>query len=135
LAKQQPKADASSRRDDANSALDALFWRDEVLQVLFWMRGEGLGDAPSTDQLATFLSADASKLHLHLERMVNEGFLTRSEGNGYALTERGRAEGGKLFMDEFTGLTNQAHGECNDPNCACKTQGPQACESREQVHV
>ncbi len=111
------------------SALDALFWRDEILQVMFWMRGEGLGDAPATEQLASFLNADAAMLQAHLSRMVKEGFLSR-RGNGFELTERGRAEGGKLFMDEFTGLTNQGHGECNNPDCACKTKGPEYCESR-----
>ncbi len=121
---------ASSDGQDLNKALDALFWRDEILQVLFWMRGEGLGDAPSADQLATFLNADAAMLHAHLERMVEEGYLTRAAGNCYSLTERGRAEGGKIFMDEFAGLTNQGHGECNNPDCACKTRGPEYCESR-----
>ncbi len=26
-------------------ALDALYWRAEILQALYWMRGEGLADA------------------------------------------------------------------------------------------
>ncbi len=111
------------------SALDALFWRDEILQVMFWMRGEGLGDAPAIEQLASLLNADAAMLQAHVSRMVKEGFLSR-RGNGFELTERGRAEGGKLFMDEFAGLTNQGHGECNNPDCACKTKGPEYCESR-----
>ncbi len=102
--------------------------------MLFWMRGEGLSDAPSAEQLATFLNTDASALRAHLDRMVKEDYLTRS-ANGYALTEHGRAEGAHLFMDEFNGLTNQGHGECNNPNCACKTLGPQACESRQKEHV
>ncbi len=129
MAKQQRNRDASDDGDLSN-ALDALFWRDEILQVLFWMRGEGLGDAPSVDQLATFLNADAAMLRTHLERMVGEEYLTRAPGNCYCLTERGRAEGGKVFMDEFAGLTNQGHGECNNPDCACKTKGPAYCESR-----
>jgi hypothetical protein len=116
-----------------NSAVNALFWRDEILQVMFWMRGEGLGDAPRAEELATFLNTDAETLRVHLERMVKEKYLVRA-GGGYTLTERGRSEGGKLFLDEFAGLTNQGHGECNNPNCACKTLGPQACEAR-QPHV
>jgi hypothetical protein len=120
--------------EDRSSALDALFWRDEILQVMFWMRGEGLSDAPTAEELATFLNTDVIKLRVHLERMTSEEYLAHAPDKGYSLTERGRAEGGKLFAEEFAGLTNQAHGECNDPNCACKTLGPQACVSR-QAHA
>jgi hypothetical protein len=37
--------------DLSNSALDALFWRDEILQVMFWMRGEGLAEVVSAQEL------------------------------------------------------------------------------------
>ena len=117
--------------DDQSSALDALFWRDEILQVMFWLRGEGLNKSPSAEELATFLNADAAKLHVHLEHLTHEEYLEHAPDKGYALTEHGRIEGGKLFAEEFAGLTNQAHGECNDPQCACKTLGPQACVSRQ----
>jgi hypothetical protein len=120
-----------AKRQPMSDALEALFWRDEILQVLFWMRGEGLGDAPSADQLAIFLNTEVVRLRQHLDRMEHEAYLTRAPGGGYALTELGRSQGAHLFMDEFAGLTNQGHGECNNPDCACKTQGPQACESRQ----
>ncbi|MBI4672597.1 MAG: hypothetical protein HY741_13140 [Chloroflexi bacterium] len=112
------------------SALDALFWRDEILQVMFWMRGESLGDSPTASELAAFLNTDADLLRHHLEQMVRDDFAARARDNRYALTERGRKEGGRLFVQEFSGLTGQAHGECNNPNCSCKTHGPAACESR-----
>ncbi|MBI5033729.1 MAG: hypothetical protein HZB51_24695 [Chloroflexi bacterium] len=126
MAKQRPKT--------RSSAVDAIFWRDEILQVMFWMRGEELGDAPKPEELATLLNTDADTLRQHLERMTKEKYLTRAKNGGYSLTERGRSEGGKLFIEEFAELTNQGHGECNNPNCACKTLGPQACESR-QAHA
>ena len=28
-----------------NNAVDILFWREEILQVLYWMEGEGLAEA------------------------------------------------------------------------------------------
>jgi hypothetical protein len=114
---------------NGNSALDAVFWRDEVLQVMFWMRGEGIGDTSTPEQLASFLNADSDLLRSHLNRMVKEKYLT-CKASQYALTEFGRQEGARLFVQEFAGLTYQAHGECNNPNCACQTQGPAACESR-----
>jgi hypothetical protein len=120
-----------------SGALNHIFWRDEILQVMFWMRGEGLSDAPSAEELAPFLTTDAESLRPHLEHMVADGLVTRVERAGairYALSERGRKDGGRLFQEEFEGLTNQAHGECNNPNCACKALGPEACESRQHAH-
>jgi hypothetical protein len=119
----------SNHPANGGSALDAVFWRDEVLQVMFWMRGEGLGAMATAESLATFLNTDAATLRGHLDLMVKEKYLSR-KASQYALTEFGRQQGARLFVQEFAGLTNQAHGECNNPNCACQTQGPAACESR-----
>jgi hypothetical protein len=58
-----------AQRQPATSALDALFWRDEILQVLFWMRGEGLGDTPTASQLAAFLRIRAAERSEHLAQM------------------------------------------------------------------
>ncbi len=119
------------------SALSALYWRDEILQVMYWLRGEGISDSVSAEELAPFLTAEADMLRAHLERMADEGFVTPSHNGNvirYSLTERGRKDGSKLFQEEFAGLTNQAHGECNNPNCACHTLGPEACESRQHTH-
>src|SRR5262245_50783933 len=87
--------------NDHESALDALFWRDEILQVMFWMRGESLGDTPTAAELATFLNAEEGLLRKHLEQMVQDEFVMRQRGNRYSLTERGRNEGGRLFVQEF----------------------------------
>ncbi len=121
--------DHQSPGKNGYSALDALFWRDEVLQVMFWMRGEGLGDSCTPEALASFLATDAGSLAETLDRMVVEEYL-RIDDRAYSLTDRGRQEGARLFAEEFGGLTQQAHGECNNPSCACQTQGPEACESR-----
>ncbi|HWQ12205.1 MAG TPA: hypothetical protein VNL77_05360 [Roseiflexaceae bacterium] len=112
--------------------LEALSWRDELLQILYWFRGEGLGDAVAPADLLPFLNAEESLVARHLERLVDDGYATRTAGAPprYQLTELGVKEGGRRFADEFAGLTGQAHGECNDPSCACRTLGPAACESR-----
>jgi hypothetical protein len=31
--------------------LNALYWRDELLQLLYWFRGEGLGDTVTAGDL------------------------------------------------------------------------------------
>lgn len=115
-----------------DNPLDAIYWRDEILQILFWFRGEGLGEAVQPRDLASFLGAEEEILQHHLERLVVEGYVARQAGGPprYQLTELGVQEGGRRFADEFAGLTGKAHGECSDPNCECQTLGPEACAAR-----
>ncbi len=112
--------------------LDALRRRDELLQMLYWFRGEGLGESVAPGDLTTFLGADAEVVRRQLESLVDEGYVVAEVGapGRYRLTEWGAKEGGRRFADEFAGLTGQAHGECSNPNCSCQTLGPEACESR-----
>lgn len=113
--------------------LDDLFWRDELLQILFWYEGEGFGTDAAASDLRPFLGVEVAVVEHHLERLVAAGFASRGGETPlrYRLSEAGRAEGARRFADEFAGLTGQAHMECNDPNCACKTLGPQACANRQ----
>ena len=112
--------------------LDDLRWRDELLQILYWFRGEGFGDVVAAEDLVTLLGADAHQVQMHLDRLAGEGYASPVAGPAirYRLTERGIMEGGRRFADEFAGLTGQAHGECNNPDCSCHTLGPEACEAR-----
>ncbi len=117
--------------------LDDIRWRDELLQVLYWFRGEGLGDAVTPQQLLAFLPASVESIREHLDRLAADGYVTTVAGQPerYRLTDWGVKEGGRRFADEFAGLTGQAHGECNNPNCSCQTLGPAACESRTAAHA
>ena len=112
--------------------LDDIRWRDELLQILYWFRGEGLGEVVTPPDLVTFLSTDADTIARRLDHLVDEGYVEASDSapRRYRLTEWGAKEGGRRFADEFVGLTGQAHGECSNPNCSCQTLGPEACESR-----
>ncbi len=116
-----------------NNALDAIYWRDEILQIMYWFRGEELGEVVSPRDLVPFLGSEETFVQQQLERLVEEGYVARqapSTPDGtmrYQLTEWGVAEAGRRFADEFEGLTGQAHGECNNPNCSCQTLGPEAC--------
>ncbi len=117
--------------------LDDIRWRDELLQVLYWFRGEGLGDAVTPRELVAFLAAEAELIQGHLDRLAADGYVTTMVGEPghYRLTDWGVKEGGRRFADEFAGLTGQAHGECNNPNCSCQTLGAAACESRTAAHA
>ena len=106
------------------SALDELRWRDEILQALFWMRGEGLSEQVTAPELARFLAADESIIAGVLRALAEDGYLEKLEkadltASAYRLTSLGVQEGGRRFQDEFGGLTHQAHGECG-PGCWCQ---------------
>lgn len=102
-------------------ALDALFWRAEILQALFWMRGEGLASAVAPAALAQFLAGPPESVASQVRRLAREGYLERAgpDGDGYRLTALGVAEGGRSFHDEFADLTRPAHGDCG-PSCWCR---------------
>src|SRR5215210_3067378 len=110
--------------------LDALRVRDEVLQAMYWMQGEGLAEAPLAAELARFLAVPADVLTPYLERFADDGYLERARG-GYRLTETGAELGKRAFADEFAGLTGQAHGECDD-DCWCHESPEEAARCLEE---
>jgi hypothetical protein len=112
------------------SELDALRIRDEVLQAMYWMAGEGLGDAPTATELARFLAVPAATLEPYLARFAADGWIARA-GAGYTMTEAGRELGKRSFADEFAGLTGQAHGECDD-DCWCHESPEEAARCLEE---
>lgn len=108
---------------------DAIRRRDEILQVMFWMRGEGLGEAVGVADLRLFLNGDSDKLLAEdLASLAAAGLLEPAGDGRYTLTTMGREEGGRRFQDEFAELMKPGHGACSDPNCDCHTLGREACE-------
>ncbi|MFP5332615.1 MAG: hypothetical protein ACLGHX_09705 [Acidimicrobiia bacterium] len=121
----QPKSDA----------LRALYWKEEILQVMFWIRGEGFGDDIDLPTLERFLGLDASEGIGYVDRLTEEGYLARS-GDRFALTEAGEEFGKRIFADEFAELTKPSHGECG-PDCWCHTSVEEArtcAAERETAH-
>jgi hypothetical protein len=114
---------------------EVLRSRDEVLQAMYWMRSEGIADAPPATELARFLAVPAETLQPYLERFASEGWLERRDGC-YALTARGIEEGKRSFADEFADMTRPGHGEC-DEDCWCHDSPEEAarCLEERQGHV
>lgn len=115
-------------------AVDALRQRDEILQVLYWMEGEGLADDVDALRLVPFVGADVAAVGAHLEALRRIGYLERTAvaPDRYRLSVIGRAEGRRRFEEEFAPLLRQGHGECNDPACDCHLTGdPAACVHRD----
>ncbi len=100
-----------------SEALRLLYWRSEILQVMYWLRGEGLGDVVDAPLLERFLGVEAELGVGYLERLVEDGYLEQSPP-GYVLSERGLREGRTEFALSFSDLTRPAHGECS-ADCWC----------------
>ncbi|MGI9597554.1 MAG: hypothetical protein ACR2QK_15420 [Acidimicrobiales bacterium] len=100
-----------------SDALAALYWRSEILQVMYWLRGEGFGDVVDPGLIQRFLGVDAAIGMTYLDRLVDEEYLVR-DGEWYALSEFGLRHGAREFADSFAELTKPTHGECSD-DCWC----------------
>ena len=122
------------KQPDDRPLLADIFWRDEILQVMYWYQGEGFGSSVTPRDLQTFLTSDEAAINGHLERLVAQGYLQRVDDNSlgnalprYTFTEYGAKEGARRFADEFAGVTKQAHGDC-PPNCPIwKDLPPEEC--------
>ncbi len=106
-------------RQPKSPALRRLYWRDEILQLLFWIEGEGIGSQIDPEMVDRFLGPESEIALLHLDRLVGEGYLVRGSAGTFALGERGRQEGSRLFAEEFGTLTRPGHGECG-AECWCR---------------
>ena len=82
----------AERRAPKSEALRALYWRSEILQLLYWLRGEGLGDLVDPPLLERFLGVDAATGLRYLDRLTDDGYLDR-DGDWFALSARGLQQG------------------------------------------
>jgi hypothetical protein len=112
------------------SELEALRVRDEVLQAMYWMRSEGLAEAPSADELARFLAVPAGTLVPYLERFAADGFID-CVADGWRLSASGEEMGKRTFAEEFADLTKPTHGECDD-DCWCHDSPEEAARCLEE---
>src|SRR5688572_31980775 len=73
--------------------LRILYWRSEILRVVYWLYGEGLGDLVDIDLIRQYLGVDLNEdLSTYLDLLVADGSLV-CDGEWYALSGRGMAEG------------------------------------------
>ena len=70
-------------------------------------------------ELQKFLDAPLTTLAKNVQQLLTKGLVTLGSAEKYRLTEMGMREGGRRFADEFDGLLQQGHYECNDPDCDC----------------
>lgn len=100
-----------------------LHWQDEILQLLYWMRGEKLGNKATAEELNRFLGLELSQLNTALQQLIALKLVQpsdRGKATGFELTGRGVEEGQRRFHDEFSSyLGKETHLECGDPDCGC----------------
>lgn len=110
---------------------DDLKAADDVLQMMFWLRGEQLAVSVDVPTLERMSGLDPDQVQLALHTLLRRGLIDRSsveEDVRYSLTDDGVREGGRRFADEFADITKPGHGECGDPDCDChRTGSPADC--------
>jgi hypothetical protein len=118
-----------------SQALREMFWRSEILQVMYWLRGEQFGQGPARDQadatmLERFLGVDAEIGVQYMDLLVDRGDLER-EGDLYRLSEAGVKEGGLEFASAWADLTRPTHGECS-ADCWCHNSPEEAAACQQE---
>ncbi|MEO7905708.1 MAG: hypothetical protein ABIT06_01930 [Saprospiraceae bacterium] len=118
----------SEQKDLNQEALDTLFWREEILQVLYWMQGENLADTVPFNRLLSLLNTNTGNLLHHLQKNIDAGYLLSrdeilDENSLIQLTPSGKKEAGGIFRNAFEGMQKAGHGECG-PDCEfCYLEG------------
>ena len=102
----------------------ALYWRSEILRVVYWLRGEGFGDVVDVPMILEYLGDGAEEGITYVDRLVDDGSLIR-DGDWYALSERGLGEGEAEFATAFSDLLQPRSGACS-PECWCQTSPVEA---------
>lgn len=102
---------------------DGIRRQDELLQLLFWMQGESLGEAFGPTELDRLLGHGEPAVLESLQRLEARGLVART-AEGWRLTEQGDREGGRRFAEEFAGqLGRETYLTCTDPDCDCHQPG------------
>lgn len=97
--------------------------RDEMLEVIYWLRGEGLREDVRPLDLRTFLGLEPAEALDLMESLAGAGLLERVLGSEptFRLTEDGALEAGRRFVESFADLLGQGHGTACAPGCACES--------------
>ena len=110
-----------------SEALRAVYWHSEILRVMYWLRGEGLGDLVDVPMVRRYLDIPAGECHVRLAELEAGESVVR-DGEWYALSAEGLAEGEVEYATIFADLARPAHGACSDECwCGISSAEEQAC--------
>lgn len=103
-------------------SLEGIRARDEVLQIMYWMLGEGIAHEVDSAYVARFLAEPRESVAVALAALARDRLVVQGGRDGaFRLSREGIVEGARRFQDEFGDITKQAHGECA-PGCTCHTE-------------
>lgn len=105
--------------DSPDEEFDGLFWRDEVLEAMYWMIGEGIEEAVAPSDLRGFLDAPSEVLE-QVFADLEDRQQVRKTPQGYVFTDGGEREAKRRFADEFDDIQgfDASHTDCG-PDCWC----------------
>jgi hypothetical protein len=103
---------ATTTKAVRSPALAELGRRDEILELLFWMKGQNFADSLSVLDLERFLTQPREEITASLEKLAALGAVER-DGERYRLTAEGLPEARRRFVDDFRDMLADGHGECN----------------------
>lgn len=115
-----------SAHQPKNPALRSLYWREEIIEVALWLRGEGFDERLDSAMLATFLDIDRAQAGAHLDRLTAQGYLCQLPGARYGLTAMGEQEGQRLTGGPRA-VPTAVPGACG-PECWCPTSPVEASQ-------
>ena len=125
----------------SEKSANPIYCQDEILQMIYWMRGEGLGEIVTFADLNRLLNLDEEHLNVNVRRLVEVGNLEYVEQKDRVqqvkLTARGIVEGKRRFVEEFeSSLGQESHLECSDPNCDCHNpDSDEICQNLVKEHL
>lgn len=114
----------SAVRGPRHPALRGVYWREEVVEVFLWLRGEGLEDRIDAPELCTFLGIDQPTAAALLDRLAAQGYLQRTADSRYELSEEG-AEEGRRITGWSRAVPAPTAGPCG-PQCWCSASPAEA---------
>ncbi len=110
---------------DNSEPKEGIAAADEILQVMYWLRGENIAQDVAPPELARWVGLAPTQIEPLLEGLVASGLVEYVPDRElrYRLTSSGAFEGGRRFADEFAEMIKPGHYECSDPNCDCRQSG------------
>ena len=87
------------------------YWRSEILQAMFWLKEEGIGDHVDSTLLERYLGVDSHIGLQYLGRLVDEGYIEHV-GDRYKLSAAGARKGERDFVASFEELMKPTQCTC-----------------------
>jgi len=101
-----------------SDALRNLYWRSEILRVMYWLRGEGMGDVVDVPMIRRYLDIGADECRAQFVGLVEEQSVV-VDGEWYAISAEGLAQGEVEYATLFSDLARPVRGPCSD-ECWCQ---------------